>query len=70
MILQDFFFLSRIVELDSTGSLMATYTGQRVTWDEAINSKLDLTPESYEWGPVKLSPEALAIAMPGKTKLT
>jgi hypothetical protein len=48
---------------------MATYTGQRVTWDEAMNSKLDLTPESYEWGPVKLPPESLAVAMPGKTKL-
>ncbi|HEY2413732.1 MAG TPA: Gfo/Idh/MocA family oxidoreductase [Pirellulaceae bacterium] len=49
---------------------MATYTGQRVTWDEALNSKLDLTPESYEFGPVKLPPESLAVAMPGKTKLT
>jgi myo-inositol 2-dehydrogenase / D-chiro-inositol 1-dehydrogenase len=48
---------------------MATYTGQRVTWDEAINSKLDLTPKSYAWGPVELAPEALAVAMPGKTKL-
>jgi predicted dehydrogenase len=49
---------------------MATYTGQRITWDDAINSKLDLTPESYEWGDVKLPPEALAVAMPGKTVLT
>jgi predicted dehydrogenase len=49
---------------------MATYTGQRITWDDALNSKLDLTPESYEWGPVKLPPEALAVAMPGKTTLT
>jgi predicted dehydrogenase len=48
---------------------MATYTGQRVTWDQAINSKLDLTPESYDWGPVKLPPEALAVAIPGKTPL-
>jgi hypothetical protein len=49
---------------------MATYTGQRVTWDAAINSTLDLTPESYEWGPVKLPPEVLAVAMPGKTMLS
>jgi hypothetical protein len=49
---------------------MATYTGQRITWDDAINSKLDLTPASYEWGDVKLPPEALAVAMPGKTVLT
>jgi predicted dehydrogenase len=27
---------------------MATYTGQRVTWDEAINSQLDLTPKKYD----------------------
>jgi len=49
---------------------MATYTGARVTWDEAINSQLDLTPKKYEWGPVELPPEALAVAMPGKRKLT
>ena len=49
---------------------MATYTGQRITWDEAWNSKQDLTPESYEWGPVKLPPGALEVAMPGKTVLT
>jgi predicted dehydrogenase len=49
---------------------MATYTGQRITWDEAINSKTDLTPESYEWGPVKLPPDALEVAMPGKTTLS
>jgi hypothetical protein len=47
---------------------MATYSGQRITWDEAINSELSLTPKSYEWGPVELPPEALAVAMPGKTK--
>ena len=49
---------------------MATYTGQRITWDEAMNSQLNLTPDSYEWGPVKLPPEALAVAMPGKTTLS
>ena len=48
---------------------MATYTGQRITWDEAINSKLDMTPKSYAWGPVELPPEVLEVAMPGKTKL-
>jgi hypothetical protein len=49
---------------------MATYTGERVTWDAAINSQLDLTPKKYAWGPVELPPEAQAVAMPGKTKLT
>jgi hypothetical protein len=48
---------------------MCTYTGQRITWDEAWNSQLDMTPESYEWGDVKLPPEVLAVAMPGKTTL-
>jgi len=47
---------------------MATYTGQRVTWDEAINSTLDMTPKSYAWGDVELPPEILQVAMPGKTK--
>jgi predicted dehydrogenase len=47
---------------------MATYTGRRVTWDEAMNSTLDLTPKSYAFGPVELPPEALEVALPGKTQ--
>lgn len=43
---------------------MATYTGQQITWDMAMNSKEDLTPSKYEWGPIA-TPE---IAVPGKTK--
>ena len=43
---------------------MACYTGQEITWDQALNSQEDLTPESYEWGDVKI-PE---VAMPGITK--
>lgn len=43
---------------------MACYTGQEITWDQALNSQEDLTPESYEWGDVKI-PE---VAMPGVTK--
>ncbi len=43
---------------------MACYTGQEITWDQAINSTEDLTPEKYEWGDVKI-PE---VAMPGITK--
>ncbi|MCU0879738.1 MAG: hypothetical protein MUF06_18335 [Pirellulaceae bacterium] len=43
---------------------MATYTGERITWDMAMNSQENLTPETYEWGDVKV-PE---VAMPGKTK--
>ena len=43
---------------------MATYTGERITWDMALNSKEDLKPARYEWGDIKV-PE---VAMPGKTK--
>ena len=43
---------------------MACYTGQEITWDMALNSQEDLSPEKYEWGDVKI-PE---VAMPGVTK--
>ena len=45
---------------------MATYTGKEVTWEQALNSKLDLSPEKYAWG----SAPEVQIAMPGITKLT
>jgi myo-inositol 2-dehydrogenase / D-chiro-inositol 1-dehydrogenase len=44
---------------------MATYTGQEVTWDEAMNSKQDLSPEQYGWGPAP----KVEIAIPGITRL-
>lgn len=47
---------------------MATYTGKRVTWEEAMNSQLDLTPKRYDWGPVELPEEVQQVAMPGKTR--
>jgi predicted dehydrogenase len=43
---------------------MATYTGQVITWDMALNSKEDLTPPKYEFGPLPVAP----VAMPGITK--
>ncbi len=43
---------------------MATYTGQEITWDQAMNSLQDLSPEKYEWG---AAPEVV-IARPGMTK--
>ena len=43
---------------------MATYTGQVITWDMAMNSKEDLSPAKYEFGPLA-TPE---VAVPGKTK--
>jgi hypothetical protein len=43
---------------------MATYTGQTITWEQALNSKENYTPESYAWGDVKVP----GVAMPGITK--
>lgn len=43
---------------------MAAYTGQTVTWEQALNSKENLTPESLAWGDWP-TPE---VAVPGKAK--
>ena len=45
---------------------MAAYTGQVVTWEQALKSKEDLTPPRYDWD-VKLAEPPIAV--PGKTKL-
>ena len=45
---------------------MATYTGQLITWDMAYNSRENLTPEAYRWGPIGTPP----IAVPGVTQFT
>ena len=42
---------------------MSAYTGQEITWDQALNSKEDLMPEKLEFGPFPVAP----VAMPGKT---
>jgi predicted dehydrogenase len=51
---------------------MTTYTGQRITWEQAINSQEDLSPESYAWDadPPVLPDENgnYPIAQPGLTK--
>lgn len=44
---------------------MAAYTGQTVTWEQAMNSKENLQPAKLEWGPMAM-PE---VAVPGKYKL-
>jgi predicted dehydrogenase len=44
---------------------MSAYTGKKVSWDQALNSKQDLTPKQWEGGP----PVDAAVAVPGKTKL-
>jgi hypothetical protein len=43
---------------------MAAYTGQKITWEQAMNSKEDLTPAKYEWGDLPIP----QVAMPGQTK--
>ena len=43
---------------------MATYTGQVITWEQALNSKEDLTPAQYAFGPMPMP----TVAMPGVTK--
>ena len=43
---------------------MATYTGQKITWNDAMASKEDLSPAKYEWGDIPVP----TVAMPGVTK--
>jgi predicted dehydrogenase len=43
---------------------MATYTGQNISWEQALNSKEDLTPPKYEFGPLPVA----EVAKPGVTK--
>jgi predicted dehydrogenase len=43
---------------------MAAYTGQVITWEMALNSKEDLSPPKYEFGPLPMPP----VALPGMTK--
>ncbi len=43
---------------------MAGYTGQQITWEQAMNSKQDLGPKKYEWGDLPIP----QVAMPGQTK--
>jgi hypothetical protein len=44
---------------------MAAYTGQEITWQQALNSQERLVPENLTWDmPLPITP----IAIPGKTK--
>jgi predicted dehydrogenase len=57
----------RIAESTLTAIMarMSAYTGKRVSWEQAMNSKLDLVPAKLEFGPMP-TPE---IPVPGKTPL-
>jgi len=45
---------------------LSAYTGQEVTWEQALNSKIQLVPDNLSWD-MKLPIEPLPV--PGKTKL-
>ena len=51
---------------------MVDYTGQAITWDEAMNSQQRLAPETYSWDAtppiVPGADGAYPVAMPGVTK--
>ncbi|MBP6963571.1 MAG: Gfo/Idh/MocA family oxidoreductase [Armatimonadetes bacterium] len=42
---------------------MSAYTGQEITWDQAMNSQENLLPEKLEFGSLPTAP----VAIPGKT---
>ncbi len=44
---------------------MAAYTGQEITWEQALNSQEKLVPDPLDW---KMKLEIPPIAMPGATK--
>ncbi|MDG2054018.1 MAG: Gfo/Idh/MocA family oxidoreductase [Phycisphaerales bacterium] len=44
---------------------MSAYTGKEVSWDQAMNSQLDLSPKAYEFGDIEVPP----VAIPGRTPL-
>lgn len=43
---------------------MSAYTGQTISWDQALNSKEDLVPKQIAWGDWPTPP----VAVPGQTK--
>ncbi|NDA62433.1 MAG: gfo/Idh/MocA family oxidoreductase [Chitinophagia bacterium] len=51
---------------------MATYSGQIIEWDKAINSGLDISPKTFDWNaPPPITPDSegnYPIATPGVTK--
>ncbi len=45
---------------------MSAYTGQPVSWEQALDSSLDLSPVTYEFGDLPTP----SVAIPGRTPLT
>ena len=46
-------------------SRMSAYTGQSLTWEQALNSKEDLSPSEYNWS---AEPPKAQVAVPGVTR--
>ena len=44
----------------------AAYTGQRVSWEQAMNSEVSLVPKPIDW---KGSHEVPGLAVPGQSKV-
>jgi hypothetical protein len=44
---------------------MAAYSGQEITWDQALNCQDKLVPEQLDW---KMKLEIAPMAMPGMTR--
>jgi predicted dehydrogenase len=60
--------LKQVAESTLTAILgrMSAYTGKRVSWEQALNSKEDLMPKDLKWDtPLAVPP----VAVPGKTPL-
>lgn len=45
---------------------MSAYTGKTITWEQALNSKENLSPPSYDW----ISMDVPPVAMPGVTQFS
>lgn len=50
--------LKDLAESSLTGIMgrMAAYTGEEVTWDQALNSREELMPRNLTWGPLAVAP--------------
>jgi hypothetical protein len=46
---------------------MAAYTGQMITWEQALHSREDLSPSEYTWNG---RPPAAVVAMPDVTRFS
>jgi hypothetical protein len=44
---------------------MAAYTGQEITWEQAMNSQQKLVPDQLDW---KMKLDIAPMAIPGVTK--